>query len=140
MTNHMAEVAKMFGVELGEPFKIADDTHYDCQRYHRFTKNTGIEISDDGVEWKTAGTVILKYLLMGVVRIVKLPWKPKYGELYYAPHFTPYMCHCQILNWGQDEKFDNFLFSHGLVFKTEEEAVAMTKKFLMMAKEEQNNG
>ncbi len=48
--NHMEEIAKIFGVKLGEPFKIADDTHYDYQGYHRFTKNAGIDISDDGVE------------------------------------------------------------------------------------------
>ena len=39
MANHIAEVARMLGVEIGEIFKIADDTHDDCQRYHRFTKN-----------------------------------------------------------------------------------------------------
>lgn len=85
MDNRMADVAQLFGVELGEPFKITDDTHDDCQRYHRFTERAGIEISDDGVEWKTAGTVILKFLLMGDVRIVKLPWKPREGEMYYYP-------------------------------------------------------
>lgn len=48
--SRMAEVAKMLGVELGEPFKIADDTYGRHQLYHQFTESAGIEISDDGVK------------------------------------------------------------------------------------------
>lgn len=137
MVNHMAEVAKILGVELEEEFRI-EGTHVD---YTYKISEKGLVLHCQGRDWWEDVPFTLIRLLTGEARkIIKLPWKPKYGELYYAPHFTPYMCHCQILNWGQDEKFDNFLFSHGLVFKTEEEAVAMTKKFLMMAKEEQKNG
>lgn len=134
MANHIAEVARMLGVEIGEIFKIADDTHDDCQRYHRFTKNAGIEISDDGVEWKTAGTVILKFLLMGDVRIVKLPWKPRENERYFYP----------LPNdkdmWGgttwTDSNYDNMRLNRGLVFKTIDEATAVAKKMLTVVQEQ----
>ena len=41
--NHMAEVAKIFGVKLGESFKITSDTQGDYpgdyQNYYRFAEN-----------------------------------------------------------------------------------------------------
>ena len=46
--NHMAEVAKIFGVELGKSFKLTDDTHGDYHRYYRFTENNCFETSVDG--------------------------------------------------------------------------------------------
>lgn len=133
MDNRMAEIAKMFGVELGEPFKITDNTHDDYQRYHRFTENAGIEISDDGVEWRTAGAVILKYLLMGVVGIVKLPWKPKMGERYYVSDIFDRDLFDYYLR--DDDERDEELYKRGLVFKTKEEAIEMSKKMLAVAKE-----
>ena len=39
MTSHMAEVAKLLGVELGESFKITSDTQGDYQNYYRFAEN-----------------------------------------------------------------------------------------------------
>ena len=133
MANHIAEVAQMLGVEIGEAFKITDDTHDDCQRYHRFTKNAGIEISDDGVEWKTAGTVILKFLLMGDVRIVKLSWKPAmHDEYYYPSPSNRDLWGCGIWT-GSDN--DIRRLKHGLVFKTKEEAVAAAEKMLAVVQE-----
>ena len=94
MTNHMAEVAKMFGVELGESFKITSDTQGDYQNYYRLTENNCIEFSDDGVEWKmTTAAALLKYILMGDIRIVKLPWKPQESDKYYFP------CPASIEKW-----------------------------------------
>lgn len=49
MANHMAEIAKLFEVELGEPFKLTDDTHSDYHRYYQFTDKKGLETSVDGV-------------------------------------------------------------------------------------------
>lgn len=126
--NHMAEVAALLGVELGEPFKITDD----CQRYHRFTESAGIEISDDGIEWKTAGTVILKWLLMGDVRIVKLPWKPQEDEKYYVPNIATTPTYMYVEHYWLNEDIDMKRYRMGLVCKTKEEATAMTKKMLMV--------
>lgn len=126
--NHMAEVAALLGVELGEPFKITDDTHDDCQRYHRFTESAGIEISDDGIEWKTAGTVILKFLLMGNVRIVKLPWKPKVGDkYYYVEESINGELYIETIKWNNDMT-DYCAYRCGNCFASEEEANAQMYK------------
>lgn len=138
MTNSMNEIVKLLGVELEEVFKITDDTHDDYQRYLRFTKNAGIEISDDGVEWEMAGTVIgamiLKFLLMGNVRIVKLPWKPREDERYYYPLPSDKDL------WGgttwTDNNYDNIRLNRGLVFKTIDEAVAAAEKMLAAINEQ----
>ena len=71
--NYMAEVAKLLGVELGESFKLTDDTHGDYHRYYQFTDKKGFETSVDGVKWETATVIILRVILMGGARIIKLP-------------------------------------------------------------------
>ena len=129
--NHMAEVAKIFGVELGESFKITSDTRGVYQNYYRFSENNCFETSYDGVKWKmTTAAVLLKYILMGDIRIVKLPWKPREGEKYYVPRIAirPYDRHyCYYWdNSGVDIK----RYDMGIVCKTPEEAIALTKKML----------
>ena len=137
MANHIREIAELFGVELGESFMIADDTYGRHQIYHRFTERAGIEISDDGFKWETAASVILKRLLMGDARIVKLPWKPKMGERYYASDIFDRDLWDYYL-WDDDER-DEELYKRGLVFKTKKEAIEMSKKMLAVAKEGKDN-
>ena len=141
--NYMAEVAKLLGVELGESFKITSDTQGDYpgdyQNYYRFTENNCLEISDDGVEWKTTiAAVLLKHILMGDIRIVKLPWRPwrpQIREKYYVPRIAirPEDRHYYYYwsNSGSDIK----RYDMGLVCKTPEEAIALTEKMLAVAKE-----
>ena len=139
--NYMAEVAKLLGVELGESFKINSDTQGDYHNYYRLTENNCLEMSDDGVEWKmTTAAILLKHILMGDIRIVKLPWKPQEGEKYYVPRIAirPYDRHYWYYwdNSGVDIK----RYDMGIVCKTPEEAVALTKKMLAVVKEGKNNG
>ena len=133
----MAEVAKLLGVELGESFKITSDTQGDYHNYYRLTENNCLEMSDDGVEWKmTTAAVLLKHILMGDIRIVKLPWKPRKGEKYYVPRIAirPYDRHyCYYWdNSGVDIK----RYDMGIVCKTPEEAIALTEKMLVAINEQ----
>ena len=139
MANHMAEVAKLLGVEVGESFKITYSNQGDYQNYYRFTENNCIEISNDGVEWKmTTAAILLKDILMGDIRIVKLPWKPREGEMYYFPDMgTSSLGSC--LCWLGTET-DKNLYSRGFVFQTIEEAIATAKRILAIVQEGKNNG
>ena len=133
--NYMAEVAKLLGVELGESFKITSDTEGDYQNYYRLTENNCLEMSDDGVEWKmTTAAVLLKYILMGDTRIVKLPWKPQEGDRYYFP------CPASIEKWDystwSEREVDYYRLNHGFVCKTMEEAIALTEKMLVAINEQ----
>ena len=134
--NHMAEVAKMFGVELGESFKITSDTQGDYQNYYRFTENNCIEFSDDGVEWKmTTAAALLKYILMGDIRIVKLPWKPRKGEKYYIPYISTQQKGMHVTYYWNNDHIDIEHYRMGLVCKTPEEAIAITMRMLDIVKE-----
>lgn len=60
-------------------------------------------------------------------------WKPKKNEIYYTIYFaTSYM---YVVSSWQDDAVDNRLFELNLVFRTKEEAIAMTEKMLAVAKE-----
>lgn len=134
--NHMTEVAKMFGVELGESFKITSDTQGDYQNYYRFTENNCIEFSDDGVEWKmTTAAVFLKDILMGDIRIIKLPWKPQKGETYYIPCIMTQPKYMYSTLWWSNDDYDKEYYRMGLVCKTSEEAIALAEKMLDTVKE-----
>ena len=127
--NYMAEVAKLLGVELGESFEITSNTQGDYHNYYRFTENNCLEISDDGVEWKTTiAAVLLKHILIGDIRIVKLPWKPQEGDRYYFP------CPASIEKWDystwSERDVDYYRLNYGFVCKTMEEAIALTEKML----------
>lgn len=136
MVNHIAEVSKILGVELGEPFKISSDTQGDYQNYYQFTDKKGFETSVDGVKWETATAIVLRGILMGDIRIVKLPWKPREGEKYYVPRISvlPEDRHYYYY-WG-NSCFDIECYKMGIVCKTKEEAIALTKKMLAAINEQ----
>ena len=133
--NYMAEVAKLLGVELGESFKITSDTQGDYHNYYRLTENNCLEMSDDGVEWKmTTAAALLKYILMGDIRIIKLPWKPQEGDRYY------FSCPASIEKWDystwSERDVDYYRLNYGFVCKTMEEAIALTEKMLVAINEQ----
>ena len=128
--NYMAEVAKLLGVELRETFKIADDIFGEHPKYYRFAENVCLESSNDGGKWETADAGVLEDILMGDVRIVRLPWKQREGEKDYVPRIAirPYDRHYWYYwdNSGVDIK----RYDMGIVCKTPEEAIALTEKML----------
>lgn len=134
--NHMAEVAKILGVELGEPFKITSGIQDDYQSYYRFTENNCFETSVDGVKWETDTVIVLIGILMGDIRIVKLPWKPRKGEKYYVPRIAvrPEDRNCYYY-WANDD-INIKHYRMGLVCKTPEEAIALTEKMLVAINEQ----
>ena len=142
MTNHMAEVAQMLGVELEEVFKVTDDDSGKYHNYYKFTEKKGIEVSEDNVKWEadTAGTLVLKWLLIGVARIIKLPWKPRKCAPYYIPCIVAQSEHMYSMFYWNDDNYDKEYYRMGLVCKTPEEDVALTKKIVAMIQEEKKNG
>lgn len=73
MANHMAQVAKMLGVELGERFKV-DSFEGDC-----FFTNDGFKSEYDDF----ASPVVLYDLLSGSCNIKKKPWKPSIDDTFW---------------------------------------------------------
>ena len=138
MTNHMAEVAQMLGVKLEEVFKVTDDDSGKYHNYYRFTEKKGIEVSEDNVKWETDTTevLVLKWLLIGVARIIKLPWKPQKGAPYYIPCIVTQPEYMYSMFYWNDDNYDNECYRMGLVCKTKAEAIALTEKMLVAINEQ----
>ena len=134
MTNHMAEVAQMLGVKLEEVFKVTDDDSGKYHNYYKFTEKKGIEVSEDNVKWEadTAGTLALKWLLIGYARIIKLPWRPSRGDVYYIPSVTSIGKYIKIFWIGS--KNDEDFYQQGLVLRTEKEAIELAEEMLDVAR------
>ena len=108
--NYMNDVAKLFGVELNEEFKIGTFLNpYKLTEQGLFFKNNR--------KWEYADAT-LSDLLTGKIEIIKSQWKPRINEVYYCPSNN-------FLFSVENEWFntveDKALFKCGLVFQTEEE-------------------
>ncbi len=109
--NHMADVAKMLGVELGEEFELKD------YEYNPYKITDGGLIDWQGDEWCNA----LTGLLLGEVEIIKKPWKPKEGETYY--YITKKGNVCETF-YSDQYINDLFRIRFGNCFRNREEAEA----------------
>ena len=127
MTNHMAEVAKLLGIEIKEVFHISGE-----ESYFRFTEED-FELSTNTIEWITAPSIHLKCILACEATIVK-NWKPQNGEFYFSPSPTRKSLR-ECLAWvgGED---DNYRLNRGFVFRTPDEAVGVAKKMLAIINEQ----
>lgn len=140
MTNHMAEVAKILGVELGEVFRIVivyeNGDEYKYRNYYRLTEKGGIEVSDDNITWDIDIAGVLMWLLLGNTRIVKLPWKPQEDERYYTPFIATNPRNMYDEFYWENDDVDIERYRMGLVCKTSVEAVELAKKMLAVINEQ----
>ena len=132
--SYIAGVAKLLGVEEGEVFQVNDDgTLEKC--FFKFTDGF-LYISDNGKDdsWCVANDSILIRLLYGYLSIHKPLWKPTLGEKYYTPTIDckdlPFLY--TSVFWA-DDRIDKEFYKRGLVFKTKEEAIAMSRRMLAIA-------
>lgn len=114
--NLIPEIAKMLGVALGEEFNVKGDTGAD---------STIFWFDLDGLHTETCemADVTLWQLVLGNETIVKLPWQPKKGDVYYTFELLGDKWVVRSFWWGG---FPNeyALFDKGWVYRTREEAVA----------------
>lgn len=122
--NHMADVAKMLGIEIGEEFGI----NLCPNVLFKFDMN-GILAQEQGeASWHSANCGILQELIYGSFEIVKLPWKPKKGETFYSFDSIFAGCHGDDRVWKVakcfwDERPADFAkFKAGWIYRTQEEA------------------
>lgn len=112
--NLIPEICKMLGVEIGENFKIKGDGHtYSI-------KLDGLHSDQYAMEDDYA---TLLDLLCGEAEIVKMPWKPRKGGVYYSFALLGDTWVVRPLWWGG---FPNeyALLDKGWVYRTCEEAQA----------------
>lgn len=128
--NIMSQIAQLLGVELGEEFKVNIATEDEIFRITEI----GLELkklesgsSDTGETtlqvWKTIPSSFVK-LCTGEAKIVKLPFKPKQGDVYWT-FCDSYNLSCWKVCkdvWG-NTFLDHLRFKSGWVFRTKKEAL-----------------
>lgn len=131
---YMAKVAETLGVEIGEVFKISkENSNEKFTKYFRITHDN-IEESEYQFlysHWDTCNSEVLLRLLNGSLTLHKLFWKPKKRETYYCPNIFG-MDLYDVSVWD-DGIVDKEFYIRGLVFKTKEEAIAMSRRMLAIA-------
>ena len=121
--NLIPEIAKMLGVELNEEFKV---DKYDELTF-KFAENMLMVRADfKGAKWGIT-YVVLSELLGGDVEIIKLPWKPKKGDVYSTFGRLGDKWVVRSLWWGGFPE-EYALFDKGWVYRSEEEAQAALPK------------
>lgn len=123
--NLIPEIAKMLGVELGEEFKVKGED----ELTYRFDSD-GLKLThDSGIELaKISANPAFVDLVNGKDEIVKLPWKPKKGDVYYT--FDSFRGKWVVVrsSWWTGAPCNYALLDKGWVFRTKEEAEdALTK-------------
>lgn len=118
--NLINEITKMLGVEIGEEFKVKDYNGLTC----RFDAD-GLKESYDNrpKEGWAFANALLGSLLAGKLEIIKLPWKPKEGEICYS-FGTIYGKWVVRSDMWAGAPCDYALLDKGWVYSTKEEATA----------------
>ena len=111
---YMDKACQILGIEMDKPFIVTNS-------------NDEFVLRKDGLYYLKCGTranIIFHDIFSG---IVKIKWKPNLDDTYYIPSvMTTYF---DSLLW-HDNFIDRFLYDSGVVCRTKEEAVEMTKKMI----------
>jgi hypothetical protein len=119
--NLIPEIAKMLGVEIGEEFKVKGDD----ETTYIFTDD-GLKLTYDGgigiVE--ISSDAAFAALVNGKDEIIKLPWKPKFGDRYFGVfEFNGKLQICRYDIW-RGTIAEEAQYRCGWVYRTREEAEA----------------
>ena len=140
MINCMEKIADYLGVELGEPFKIADKWNGIFPHDYRITKEKGIErrLKNNVTHWETLEGETFRWFLIADIKIVnKLPWKPQQGEKYYVPKISVHPENMYYEYIWEHNSIDMRRYNMWLVCETKEEATVKAKKMLTALLEEE---
>lgn len=123
MANYMKEVAKMFGVELGEYFKVYDEEmNYPFDYYF---SNHGLMV-DKGASILEANGV-LRELLLGRYKIRRHPCKPNNQESYWYVDKKGNIC---ADYWNDENMYSINLYKLGNCYFSYEDAKADRDKWI----------
>ena len=125
MANYMKQVAEMLGVELGEEFELedaSDGTVHEGVIFRLTKQGMEVYIGAPNTLWMCADNDLLSLLVGHVgVRILKKPWKPKNREKYWTYNEERFsIVESKWDGWS----YEFALLKCGMVFRTEEEAIA----------------
>ena len=114
-------ILEYLNLEENEEFGIEDS------KYMRRINKKGIQVyipSSDG--WSSSA--YLNELLLGKVKMIKLPFVPELDETYYVPDIS--MADLYFKTRKYNTKDDKHRIEHEICFRTKEEAINRTKEVL----------
>ena len=134
--NYYKQFAEMLGLELGQEFNI---TSADGER----TSPSLYKIMEGGIFsrgakdvdgfWGLEQSHVIASLLIGALKAVPKPWKPKYGDAYWK--WATNLELAQFKRWN-DASTDFACWKLGNCFKTSEEAKTKGKEIMEQIKKE----
>lgn len=126
MANHMAEVAKMLGIELGEEFEI--DLNNVALYMYAVLTDEGLKVNKTNMiaPLQNSSSEILEWILCGLVTIKRKPWKPEIDETYWCVSTQGVV---SLSSWKNDI-IDVHLYKLGNCYHTYEEARANRDKWV----------
>lgn len=130
--NYMKQVAEMLGLEWDEEKQKSNEfiLNIDNAKYECVLGNYGISTTDKiyqkSFRW-------LVSLLNGDATIIKKPWKPKLGDVFFVPNISTNRLYESDTWLDYDE--DIFRFDNNLIYRTKEEAIAEAERILQLRKE-----
>lgn len=117
--NLMSELIKLLGVKFNERFKVRSKGCVNLSIDDYFIDEKDGLMGGNEYCFCKADASVLGKIILGDFEIVKLPWKPKYGEYYYCPIVQSRKV---IQSMWLDDTRDCALKLLGMVYRTEEEA------------------
>lgn len=123
--NLIPEIARKLGVEIGEKFKVKGED----ELTYRFDSD-GLKLThDSGIELaQISANVAFVDLVNGKDEIIKLPWKPKFGDRYFGVfEFNGKLQICRYDIW-RGTIAEEAQYRCGWVYRTREEAEAALPK------------
>lgn len=117
MKNKMAEVAKIWNLELWEIFRLEG-----CPNDYAFSLNGLVEYTSDGV-WKNSCADLINEILVGKTKIIKHPYLPTETDMYYSLNLFDGSNKIVKKSWNNTQ--DNYLdYYIGNCFKSKEDISA----------------
>ena len=115
-----------------EELELEKDEEFEIKKFHGFFR-----INTKGLEIKRYHgwdkSPLLNKLLLGEVKIIKLPFAPELNETYYIADISLADLYRKTLH--HDTKHDKHRIKHEICFRTKEEAIAKAKEWLKLINE-----
>jgi len=110
-----------------ESLDLEEDEEFEIKKFHGFFR-----INTKGLEIKRYHgwdkSPLLNKLLLGEVKIIKLPFVPEINETYYVPDISIANLYRKICNY--DTKHDKHRIEREMCFRTKQAAINRTKEIL----------
>lgn len=131
--NYYKQFAEMLGLELGEEFNLICTEEETDENTYKITEDGMYYQGIQHDSWWSEPYKTLDSLLMGEVKAVPKPWKPKDGEAYW--YWGASSEFAELSHWGGTSS-DFALWKLGNCFRTKEEAKVKGKEIMEAIKKE----